>query len=903
VGRQAFLFTKQNMLPPGIIALRSALPYCVLIALPFLVHALELSGWLSPNPLYLTAGLSPDWLSNGPIRGLPGWIDGNAGVTLQALGRLAVHDLRAGILPWWNPYSGVGMPLAGEMQPAAFFLPFVLLLGLDDGVLYLKITLQILSGLFTWGLMRQLGLRRGPALLGALLFELNGTFAWAADSPTLPIAFLPLLLWGIERAAAAARVGSRHGWAMIAMAIAYALLAGFPETAYIDGLLGLAWAMLRLVQGRGHRTGFALRVGFGGVVGLLLAAPLLVAFISFVQQSSGGRLLGHFPFPAGLLAQFLLPYAYGPIFFAGRADWYLLGGYFGVSVVALAISAIAGAAPRPQRALCWLLAGWLAACACKIANVPGVTGLWNAIPLIDQAMFFRYAVPSCAFCLILLASIAVDCICARRAPPRPPAPWLAPLAGCALCGLVCLAALWLGRPIWRPLGSVPGGRAWLFAAVAFAALCLATLSAAFARGAHGRWRFVVAALLLGEALINFTIPLLSGARGEAQSYDTALIAFLQTHLGFQRFFSLGPVAPNYGAYFGIASINHDYAPQPKAWIDFVHAKLDPYADATAFRGDTQAVPPYVDASAAAFTRRLPNYAELGVKYVLTRAPGGPTLPASVDFSGTIVAQALHPGQTLRGSFAPGDFPDGAITHATLQLGTYAGTSTGTIRLTLCESGACVSGEAGLDHVADNRPLTLRLKGTLAHHGNPILFEIAHLGGGTDVAVWLATLRKGGVSPASEVVSVPGRLPPIALRVQPSLGALPLVYEDPLANVFELPDPAPYARAAPPCALSLASREAMAAHCATPARLTRAELYFDGWHATVNGAPARITRDGLFQAVDLPAGDSRVEFWFWSPFETPAFVAAFIGCLMLAGRMFFFVKKNQKTFVPLSRARR
>ena len=110
-------------------------PVLGLILLPILVHWPALTGWLSADPIYLTAGLGPLWLSNGVIQGLPGWIDGNAGATLEALGRLTAHDWWTGKVPWWNPYSGIGMPLAGEMQPAAFFLPFVLLLGLPNGVL------------------------------------------------------------------------------------------------------------------------------------------------------------------------------------------------------------------------------------------------------------------------------------------------------------------------------------------------------------------------------------------------------------------------------------------------------------------------------------------------------------------------------------------------------------------------------------------------------------------------------------------------------------------------------------------------------------------------------------------------------------------------------------------------
>ena len=157
----------------------------------------------------------------------------------MTLGRLAAEDWLGGRLPWWNPYTGVGLPLAAEMQPAAFFLPFVLLLHFAHGVLYLKIALQLLAGLTMLGFLRALGLMGWAACLGAVLFQLGGTFAWYGDAPYFPIAFLPLLLWGLERTCRLVAQGRRGGEAWLALAIGGSLLAGFPETAFADGLLGL----------------------------------------------------------------------------------------------------------------------------------------------------------------------------------------------------------------------------------------------------------------------------------------------------------------------------------------------------------------------------------------------------------------------------------------------------------------------------------------------------------------------------------------------------------------------------------------------------------------------------------------------------------------------------------------
>ena len=125
-----------------------------------------------------------------------------------------------GIIPWWNPYSGIGLPLAGEMQPNAFFLPFVFWLLLPNGVLWLKITMEIMAGLATFALSRELSLSRMSALFAALLFEMNGTFAWTPGTIAVlnVIAFLPLLLYGIEKSRKLEQGALGIFW--IAMAIA-----------------------------------------------------------------------------------------------------------------------------------------------------------------------------------------------------------------------------------------------------------------------------------------------------------------------------------------------------------------------------------------------------------------------------------------------------------------------------------------------------------------------------------------------------------------------------------------------------------------------------------------------------------------------------------------------------------
>jgi hypothetical protein len=98
----------------------------------------------------------------------------------------------------------------------------------------------------------------------------------------------------------------------------------------------------------------------------------------------------------------------------------------------------------------------------------------------------------------------------------------------------------------------------------------------------------------------------------------------------QRFVTLGPVQPNYGSYFGIASINHNDLPIPRIWTDFVTSKLDANAPPILFTGSSRA-----DAagpsSQDSLLKNLPNYLAIGTRYVL--APISAPLPEDAKARG------------------------------------------------------------------------------------------------------------------------------------------------------------------------------------------------------------------------------------------------------------------------------
>ena len=574
----------------------------ILVGGVLLGHWPELILHLSSDPLLWVARLSRT-LPQTVLPGLPGWNDPNAGITTQALGGLAATQWLRGEVPWWNPYSGVGLPLAAEMQNSALFLPFVLLLALKNGVAALKLTMQLVAAFATFALLRQLGLRRSVATVGALCFALNGTFAWMAHGPMLPVAFLPLMLLGIERSAA----GARGGWAWLAIGVAYTLLAGFPETAFLDGLFAGSWALPRLFQARqGAWRALLFRLAWGGVVGLLLALPAVYAFVQALPASSvgvHGADAGPFLLPRRELALYLTPYAYGTIGFADQwVETGLMGGFLQLGLLPLALLAlVAGGRERGVR---WLIAGWVLVMFADMLGTPLIGRALDLIPFFARVIVERYVWPSWELGLVVLAAFGAEDWLAGVPRVRRRAP-----ASVLVASVAVAIGLWCGRGHIRDLlATAPFYRPYLLGSVGAATLVLAASAAVLCGPPSRRRGAMLAAMLAVEAIGLASLPLLSGARHAAA--DREAVRFLQQHLGLARFVSLGPIAPNYGARFGIASVNADYLPVLSAWSDYMQRHLFPGAGIAL-------TPVLADGSelARVMPRRIPAYEAVGVRYV------------------------------------------------------------------------------------------------------------------------------------------------------------------------------------------------------------------------------------------------------------------------------------------------
>ncbi len=587
------------------------------VNVPTLVHI------VTTNPVQLYAGLQ----SGAPHQALPGYplIDPNAGYVTFSLGHLVTTDWLHGHVPWWNPYEGLGSPLAGEMQSAAFFPP-VLLLQDALGFVVFHVLLELVAGYATYFLLQRLGLGRAASTAGGVAFGLCGTLAWFEHATANPVAFLPLALLGVELARESASTSRRYGWRLLAVALGLSIVSGFPEVAYLDGLLVVVWAAVRLFTLPAGRRAMAAKLAQGGVVGLLLGAPALVAFLDYLPHADVGSHAGAFAnesLPIQSLAQTILPNAFGPIFGLQSNGsslltimWSNIGGYLDATLLVCALIGLFGARCRGLRIA---LALWVLAAMSKTFGVATVSHLLNHLPGFQSIAFYRYSQSSWELAVIVLAAFGIDDMARRSLRP-------VVIVG---AGVVSLGAIaWAAGQAWPVMTSAKGyshPHSFTVASVVLAAVGVVVvvtgglLSYAGGRPTSRRiGRFLIAGAVAVEAVVLFAAPALSAPRPAPS--DLAVVHFLQRHLGLSRFATLGPVQPNFGSFFGLAEINVNDLPVPKGTAHYIEGSLDDNADPLVFTGTTES-DPAGPGPAQELTRHLAAYEAAGVKFVVTPATG------------------------------------------------------------------------------------------------------------------------------------------------------------------------------------------------------------------------------------------------------------------------------------------
>jgi hypothetical protein len=497
-------------------------------------------------------------------------IDPNVGPLTQDLGHRAALDLVHGHLPWWNQFEGLGTPLAGELQSAALF-PFTLLLAFPAGLVWMHIILEALAGVSTYLLLRRLSIPTVFAFVGGSLFALDGTFAWLANTVVNPLAFLPMLLLGVEIILERSSNRSSRGWTVAVIALALSLYSGFPEGAYFDALFCGMWTLVRVFAiPKEQRVRALRRLATAAGIGIVLALPTLVPFIDFLRVAYVG---GHTSAVDGLetmhsmaIPMLFNPYIYGTIFDNSKAmgAWDTIGGYFTVSATALAIVGLFGSRLRAVR---MMLAAWIVVGMAGTLNFLHSRVLWNIFPFVSSSAFSRYIFSSCELALIILAALGLtDVLEHQRAR-------LYLTASALFMALVLIWGWLVAEPYNRGIPHHEKVRLFLFglSLVPFVVVVLVIVISLFQRWTWSP--YLIAAVLVGESLFMFMVPTVAAPK--SITIDYAPIRYLQTHEGEYRYVDLGVIAPNWGSQFGLNSLTAIDLPFPRAFKTFIQDDLYP----------------------------------------------------------------------------------------------------------------------------------------------------------------------------------------------------------------------------------------------------------------------------------------------------------------------------------------
>ena len=252
--------------------------WLVLIALALLAPALVHGPYLGPYALLANNGLL-----RGSVHGMAIQIDRTSSDVINEMIPWTIQvwqQVHQGHLPLWNNDSALGMPLAFNWQSAPLSLPSLVGYLVPAAWAYtvgVMVTL-VIAGSGATALGRLLSLGWLGSVAAGTFFELSGTFVDFLGYPYGQV--LAWTGWLLAAIVLVVRGGRRtRAVTVLAVAIAFALLAGNPEAVIVLLLTGLVFGSV-FVAGEVRSWPELGRIGMDLVLacaaGVALAAPIVL---------------------------------------------------------------------------------------------------------------------------------------------------------------------------------------------------------------------------------------------------------------------------------------------------------------------------------------------------------------------------------------------------------------------------------------------------------------------------------------------------------------------------------------------------------------------------------------------------------------------------------------------------
>src|SRR5262249_50348977 len=144
--------------------------------------------------------------------------------------------LGAGELPLWNPYQGLGQPLAAQGEGNPYFPPAILRALLPFSLEnYVTVGGIYLSAVGTYLLLRRLGASGPAAIFAGVAWSLSGAITLHVGRANIgeQVCMIPILFWA-TLAAVQERTPGRY--VVLALLSWLHLMAGFIQIAMLSGL-------------------------------------------------------------------------------------------------------------------------------------------------------------------------------------------------------------------------------------------------------------------------------------------------------------------------------------------------------------------------------------------------------------------------------------------------------------------------------------------------------------------------------------------------------------------------------------------------------------------------------------------------------------------------------------------
>lgn len=230
-----------------------------------------------------------------------------------------IEELQKGHLPLWNPNNFSGNPALANFQ-STVFSPFTLLYFILPFIDAWSLTIlmqPLLAGIFTYLFARELKVSRTGSLVSSITFMFSGfVVVWMAyGTLAMSVAFLPLILWSLERYC---KKGDVRLLSIAAVALTISLFSGHFQASLYVLLTSYAFILYRYSLRKESKK--ALYACLSLVIGCILALPQIIPTIVFYTQSfrSSNAIVD------GGIPLYYLVTSFAPDFFGSpvtRNDW------------------------------------------------------------------------------------------------------------------------------------------------------------------------------------------------------------------------------------------------------------------------------------------------------------------------------------------------------------------------------------------------------------------------------------------------------------------------------------------------------------------------------------------------------------------------------------------------------